>query len=171
MRVAASPLGRNDDLGPAARAYDVRQAPQGGRIHLAALQRIPARDLEGQPQPARQLRCRSCWRHGTASGRWPTGLKRQGEILKSLGVEPGTVSFGGGAGGDRSDLATPRATVTLLRAMAARPEFAAYDPRCRSWAATARSPRRSPATALPAATPTPRPGLTSWRTIWMARRS
>jgi len=55
------------------------------------------------------------------------GLKRQGETLKRLGVEPGTVSFGGGAGGDRADLASPRATVTLLRAMAARPEFAAYD--------------------------------------------
>jgi D-alanyl-D-alanine carboxypeptidase/D-alanyl-D-alanine-endopeptidase (penicillin-binding protein 4) len=55
------------------------------------------------------------------------GLKREGEILKSLGVEPHAVSFGGGAGGDRADLATPRATVTLLRGMAARPEFAAFD--------------------------------------------
>jgi D-alanyl-D-alanine carboxypeptidase/D-alanyl-D-alanine-endopeptidase (penicillin-binding protein 4) len=55
------------------------------------------------------------------------GLKRQGTILKSLGLEPGTVSFGGGAGGARADLVTPRATVTLLRAMAARPEFPAYD--------------------------------------------
>jgi serine-type D-Ala-D-Ala carboxypeptidase/endopeptidase (penicillin-binding protein 4) len=55
------------------------------------------------------------------------GLKREGVILKSLGLEPGTISFGGGAGGARSDLVTPRATVTLLRAMAARPEFAAFD--------------------------------------------
>jgi D-alanyl-D-alanine carboxypeptidase/D-alanyl-D-alanine-endopeptidase (penicillin-binding protein 4) len=55
------------------------------------------------------------------------GLKRQAGILKSLGLEPGTVSFGGGAGGSRSDLATPRATVTLLRAMVTRPEFAAFD--------------------------------------------
>jgi serine-type D-Ala-D-Ala carboxypeptidase/endopeptidase (penicillin-binding protein 4) len=55
------------------------------------------------------------------------GLKREGEILKSLGIEPTAVSFGGGAGGDRADLATPRATVTLLRAMAIRPEFAAFD--------------------------------------------
>ena len=29
--------------------------------------------------------------------------------------------------GDRADLATPRATVTLLRAMAARPEFSLFD--------------------------------------------
>jgi D-alanyl-D-alanine carboxypeptidase/D-alanyl-D-alanine-endopeptidase (penicillin-binding protein 4) len=55
------------------------------------------------------------------------GLKRQGEILKSLGVDPAGMSFGGGAGGDRADLATPRATVTLLRVMANRPEFAAFD--------------------------------------------
>jgi D-alanyl-D-alanine carboxypeptidase/D-alanyl-D-alanine-endopeptidase (penicillin-binding protein 4) len=55
------------------------------------------------------------------------GLKRQGEILTSLGVRPRTVSFGGGAGGDRADLASPRATVTLLRAMSTRPEFPAFD--------------------------------------------
>ena len=55
------------------------------------------------------------------------GLKRQGKILESLGVVPGTVSFGGGAGGDRADLVTPRAAVTLLRTMAARPDFAAFD--------------------------------------------
>ncbi len=55
------------------------------------------------------------------------GLKRQGEILRRLGIERGTVSFGGGAGGDRADLVTPRAAVALLRAMAARSEYAAYE--------------------------------------------
>jgi D-alanyl-D-alanine carboxypeptidase/D-alanyl-D-alanine-endopeptidase (penicillin-binding protein 4) len=64
-------------------------------------------------------------RHGERT--LTAGLKHQGEILKRLGVEPRSISFGGGAGGDRADLATPRATVTLLRAMAARPEFAAFD--------------------------------------------
>ena len=64
-------------------------------------------------------------RHGERTLR--AGLKRQGMILKGLGVEPATVSFGGGAGGARADLVTPRATVSLLRAMAARPDFAAYD--------------------------------------------
>ncbi|WP_422930952.1 D-alanyl-D-alanine carboxypeptidase/D-alanyl-D-alanine endopeptidase [Singulisphaera sp. PoT] len=54
------------------------------------------------------------------------GLRREGEALKSLGVDIDTISFGGGAGGDRSDLATPRATVALLRAMADRSEFSAY---------------------------------------------
>jgi D-alanyl-D-alanine carboxypeptidase/D-alanyl-D-alanine-endopeptidase (penicillin-binding protein 4) len=56
-----------------------------------------------------------------------SGLKREGAILKSLGLDVGSISFGGGAGGSRSDLVTPRSTVALLRAMAARPEFRAYD--------------------------------------------
>lgn len=55
------------------------------------------------------------------------GLRREGEILAKLGVDVKTISFGGGAGGSRSDLVTPRATVALLLAMAARPDFAAYD--------------------------------------------
>ena len=55
------------------------------------------------------------------------GLKVEGRLLRQLGVEPGSVSFGGGAGGSRADLATPRATVTLLRAMMARPDFLAYE--------------------------------------------
>lgn len=55
------------------------------------------------------------------------GLKEQGKILKSLGVDIGTISFGGGAGGAHADKVTPRATVTLLRAMALRPEWTAYQ--------------------------------------------
>ena len=63
--------------------------------------------------------------HGEAS--LAQGLRREGEILGKLGVDTKTISFGGGAGGSRSDLVTPRATVALLRAMASRPDFAAYD--------------------------------------------
>ena len=55
------------------------------------------------------------------------GLRREGTLMKGLGVDPQAVSFGGGAGGARADFVTPRAAVTLLRAMAARPDFAAYD--------------------------------------------
>jgi D-alanyl-D-alanine carboxypeptidase/D-alanyl-D-alanine-endopeptidase (penicillin-binding protein 4) len=55
------------------------------------------------------------------------GLRREGSILKTLGVDVSTISFGGGAGGSRADLVSPRATVALLRAMAARPEFRAFD--------------------------------------------
>jgi serine-type D-Ala-D-Ala carboxypeptidase/endopeptidase (penicillin-binding protein 4) len=64
-------------------------------------------------------------KHGETS--LAQGLRREGEILTKLGGDPRSVSFGGGAGGSRSDLVTPRATVALLRAMAARPDFAAYD--------------------------------------------
>jgi D-alanyl-D-alanine carboxypeptidase/D-alanyl-D-alanine-endopeptidase (penicillin-binding protein 4) len=55
------------------------------------------------------------------------GLSREGELLKGLGVDLATISFGGGAGGSGSDLVTPRATVSLLRAMAKRPDFPVYE--------------------------------------------
>ena len=55
------------------------------------------------------------------------GLRREGQTLKDLGVDPSAVSFGGGAGGERADLVTPRATVALLRAMAARPDASAFQ--------------------------------------------
>ena len=55
------------------------------------------------------------------------GLLQEGKLLKGLGIEPESVSFGGGAGGARADLVTPRAAVTLLRAMARRPDFPAYE--------------------------------------------
>lgn len=55
------------------------------------------------------------------------GLRLEGKVLKRLGVDLGTISFGGGAGGARSDLVTPRATVALLRAMARRDDFAAFE--------------------------------------------
>ena len=55
------------------------------------------------------------------------GLAREGALLKGLGVNPRGVSFGGGAGGSRSDLVSPRATVSLLRALAGRPDFPAFE--------------------------------------------
>lgn len=54
------------------------------------------------------------------------GLRRQHDFLKRIGVEVDTISFGGGAGGSRSDYTTPAATVQLLRHMATRPDFEAY---------------------------------------------
>ncbi len=55
------------------------------------------------------------------------GLRLQHDFLARTGVEADTISFGGGAGGSRADYATPRATVKLLRHMATRPDFAAYE--------------------------------------------
>ncbi len=55
------------------------------------------------------------------------GLRREGAILKKLGVDGEAISFGGGAGGARADLVTPRATVALLRAMAKRPDYPSFE--------------------------------------------
>jgi D-alanyl-D-alanine carboxypeptidase/D-alanyl-D-alanine-endopeptidase (penicillin-binding protein 4) len=54
------------------------------------------------------------------------GLRGQGRVLKELGLDIATISFGGGAGGDNADRATPRATVELLRAMAKRSDWKVY---------------------------------------------
>jgi serine-type D-Ala-D-Ala carboxypeptidase/endopeptidase (penicillin-binding protein 4) len=55
------------------------------------------------------------------------GLRRQREFLRRLEVDTDAVSFGGGAGGAPADATTPRATVTLRRALARLPEYAAVD--------------------------------------------
>lgn len=54
------------------------------------------------------------------------GLRREAALLKGLGVDVDTVSFGGGAGGARADFITPRATVDLLRHMSTRDDFDVY---------------------------------------------
>ena len=63
-------------------------------------------------------------KHGT--GTIDAGLRQQAKFFKGIGVEPGTLSFAGGAGGAPADAATPRATVSLLRAMAKHPAADAY---------------------------------------------
>jgi serine-type D-Ala-D-Ala carboxypeptidase/endopeptidase (penicillin-binding protein 4) len=55
------------------------------------------------------------------------GLRRQRTFLRGLGVDLDSVSFAGGAGGERADATSPRATVTLLSALAKRPEGPAID--------------------------------------------
>lgn len=54
------------------------------------------------------------------------GLRRQRAFLERAGVAVETISFGGGAGGDRADYVTPRATVALLRYMATRDDLVVY---------------------------------------------
>ena len=46
------------------------------------------------------------------------GLRRQAKLLRGFGIDPESVSFAGGAGGAQADSVTPRATVSVLRAMA-----------------------------------------------------
>jgi D-alanyl-D-alanine carboxypeptidase/D-alanyl-D-alanine-endopeptidase (penicillin-binding protein 4) len=55
-----------------------------------------------------------------------SGLQLQAKFLAKAGIDVDTISFGGGAGGDRGDYATPAATVTLLQYMAKHRDFAAY---------------------------------------------
>ena len=99
------------------------------------------------------------------------GLKWQGKALQSLGIEPDRISFGGGAGGSRADLASPRATVALFARWRLDPSLPLTTRHCRSWDATARWPRRSVPTAPPGGTPAPRPGPTSSSTISTAKPS
>jgi serine-type D-Ala-D-Ala carboxypeptidase/endopeptidase (penicillin-binding protein 4) len=54
------------------------------------------------------------------------GLREQGKILKDLGVDVSTISFGGGAGGHWADCVTPRATVALVQALRKRPDWPLY---------------------------------------------
>jgi len=51
------------------------------------------------------------------------GLRKQRELLRGLGVDVKSISFGGGAGGAISDYVTPRETVRLLLGIAQRPEW------------------------------------------------
>jgi D-alanyl-D-alanine carboxypeptidase/D-alanyl-D-alanine-endopeptidase (penicillin-binding protein 4) len=55
------------------------------------------------------------------------GLKAEHAFFLRAGIDADTISFGGGAGGARADYVTPAATVQLLRHMATRPDFAAYE--------------------------------------------
>jgi D-alanyl-D-alanine carboxypeptidase/D-alanyl-D-alanine-endopeptidase (penicillin-binding protein 4) len=54
------------------------------------------------------------------------GLRQQRKVLADLGVDVADISLESGAGGGNGDHVTPRATVQLLKAMAKRPDFAAY---------------------------------------------
>lgn len=54
------------------------------------------------------------------------GLRQQANALQRLGLPLDGVSFGGGAGGARSDYVTPKAAVALLQLMAKRPDATLY---------------------------------------------
>jgi D-alanyl-D-alanine carboxypeptidase/D-alanyl-D-alanine-endopeptidase (penicillin-binding protein 4) len=54
------------------------------------------------------------------------GLREEAKILKDLGVDPKGISLGSGAGGAWADCVTPKATVTLLRAMRQRADWPVF---------------------------------------------
>ncbi len=55
------------------------------------------------------------------------GMKLQGEVLAKLGVDVQSISLESGAGGGNGDRVSPRVTVQLLTALAARPDFATFE--------------------------------------------
>jgi D-alanyl-D-alanine carboxypeptidase/D-alanyl-D-alanine-endopeptidase (penicillin-binding protein 4) len=55
------------------------------------------------------------------------GMRLQRQFLADLGVDVNTISFGGGAGGSAADQVTPKATVQLLRGLAKRPDYKAFE--------------------------------------------
>jgi D-alanyl-D-alanine carboxypeptidase/D-alanyl-D-alanine-endopeptidase (penicillin-binding protein 4) len=63
-------------------------------------------------------------RHGERD--FSAGMRLQGDFLRRAGLERGEISFAGGAGGERADRVTPRATVRFLRFMASHRDSAAY---------------------------------------------
>ena len=54
------------------------------------------------------------------------GMRAEARALQKLGLDPGRVSFGGGAGGSAADHVTPRATVDLLLALQKRDDWPAF---------------------------------------------
>jgi D-alanyl-D-alanine carboxypeptidase/D-alanyl-D-alanine-endopeptidase (penicillin-binding protein 4) len=125
VRVAASPLDVNASANLPARSEVIGMPRVGEYISPPFSEYLRVILKVSHNLHASTLPLLLAARHGEDSLR--AGLKEEGKILKTLGVEPGSVSFGGGAGGARSDLVTPRATVLLLRAMAARSDFPAYQ--------------------------------------------
>jgi D-alanyl-D-alanine carboxypeptidase/D-alanyl-D-alanine-endopeptidase (penicillin-binding protein 4) len=125
VRIDASPLGDNSTTGLAARSSIVKLPKVGVYTSPPFREFIKVILKVSHNLHASTLPMLMAARHGERT--LSAGLRREGEALKRLGVDPATISFGGGAGGSRADLATPQATVTLLRAMLARPDFAAYE--------------------------------------------
>ena len=125
VRVGASPLGENNA------AFLPSKAEAAALPVVAEYTSPPLREYlkvilkVSQNLHASTLPLLVASHHGETS--LDRGLRLEGEILGKLGVDVKTISFGGGTGGSRSDLVTPRATVALLRAMSNRPDFAVYD--------------------------------------------
>jgi D-alanyl-D-alanine carboxypeptidase/D-alanyl-D-alanine-endopeptidase (penicillin-binding protein 4) len=124
VRVDASPLGANTTAGLPARAETAKLPKAAEYISPSFREYIRVILKVSHNLYASTLPLLLAARRGERT--LEAGLRRQGDVLRGLGVDPVTISFGGGAGGSRADLVTPRATVALLRAMAARPESAAF---------------------------------------------
>ncbi|MEO6809501.1 MAG: D-alanyl-D-alanine carboxypeptidase/D-alanyl-D-alanine-endopeptidase [Isosphaeraceae bacterium] len=125
VQVSASPLGENnadrlpDQTELAALTTVAEYTSPPFREYLKVILKV------SQNLHASTLPLLIAAQHGETTAE--AGLRREGALLKQLGVDVTTISFAGGAGGERADLVTPKATVALLRAMAQRPDFHAYE--------------------------------------------
>jgi D-alanyl-D-alanine carboxypeptidase/D-alanyl-D-alanine-endopeptidase (penicillin-binding protein 4) len=125
VRVVASPLGTNA-VGALPPPEEVKRLPKVAEYISPPLREYIRVTLKvSHNLHASTLPLLVAVHHGETT--LDAGLKREGEFLKGLGLDMKAISFGGGAGGSRADLVTPRATVALLRAMARRSDFATFE--------------------------------------------
>lgn len=124
IRVSAAPIGENDATKLPSRAETARLTKVAEYTSPPFKEYIRVILKVSHNSHASALPLLIASKHGEST--LERGLRREGEFLKSLGVEADTISFGGGAGGSRADLVTPRATVAVLRAMAKRADFPSY---------------------------------------------
>ena len=116
VRVAASPLAPQDESDLATPRGDLAQLPVVARLQSPPFSENARLILKvSHNLHASTLPLLLAARHGERT--LAQGLHRQHDLLKGLGVDVETISFGGGAGGSQADCVTPRATVDLLRAM------------------------------------------------------
>lgn len=125
VQIAASPLGRNetDRLPTPSEVAKLTQVAEYSSPPLREYVRVILKVSQNLHASALPVLL------GVRQGRpsLAAGLRREGELLRGLGLDVDTISFGGGAGGSSADLVTPRATVQLLQAMAARPDGEVYE--------------------------------------------
>ena len=125
VRVDASPLGDNDPAELPSRS-EVAKLPKVAeytsppfREYLRVILKV-SHNLHASTLPLLLAA-----NHGEST--LSAGLRREGQQLRDLGVDPASVSFGGGAGGERADLVSPRGAVALLRAMAKRSDALVFQ--------------------------------------------
>lgn len=130
VRVSASPLAENESARLPS-AVETAQLPKVAEYlspPLSEYVRVILKVSHNLHASTLPLLLASKANGGSPGATQTAGLHREAEVLKSLGVDPLAFSFGGGAGGSPADLVSPRAAVTLLKAMAARKvEFPAYE--------------------------------------------
>lgn len=125
VSVSASPLGSNPDASTWPTAAECEKLPQVAKLESLPFSEFARLILKvSHNLHASTLPMLLAAKHGERT--LAAGLQRQHKILADLGVEVDTISFGGGAGGARSDYVTPRAAVQLLTGMSKHADYLQY---------------------------------------------